>query len=540
MGKVRPTPNAGHEGTSAALGPFGVPWPLVLSAALHALVLAFLSLFVSTVRQPHKTDHPRVSPVAARYEPPEPVYPLVHLVVDLSDRGPYSENARPPFFFYGTPEAPHRTGTGKTRTPVPAVVARHEVLKVLPPGKVLDLFEPDPEYVEDAPGPGQADALSDIPQGGTGVEAALGVGGGGSGYYGEPVETGSIRDSGRRNVANAAADHALDAALRWLVENQEPDGSWLVREHGGSMADDARATVTGLAVLALLGNDHTENIGRYSDSVSRGTAFLVNQQDAQGRIGRNTSARGGAGYDHPIAGLALAESSRLGGRGSTRAAAQKAVHWSSGRHQKEYSGWGLAPASPDCSTAVSVWFILQLRAALSARLKVPGRSFQGAANWLADVEHPESGGFFSDAPGGEVTPASTAGGMLGCLSLGRMFLFSREVELLMSNMPEWEKKDVCYWYHATRAMLATRYAPWRAWNMSVVEVLTEHQRKGGPDDGSWDPDGDPWGERFGRASVTALGAMILDTVVRRELRAVRGWRRELLLKWKAYHRYYVE
>jgi hypothetical protein len=305
------------------------------------------------------------------------------------------------------------------------------------------------------------------------------------------------------------------------------------------MSDDAGVAATGLAVLAFLANGHTENIGRYRERVARGIAFLIDHQDDRGQIGANASAGGGAGYNHAIAGLALAESSTLGGRSSTRAAAQRAAEWSSGPHQKEHSGWGRLPASPECSTDVSVWFILQLRAALSAGLEVPGASFQGAADWLADVEHPGDDDLVSETPGAKPTPASTAAGALGCRSLGWSFAWSAD-DVLIKNPPAWDGKDFRYWYCGTRVLLNEWQHLWEEWRTGVVDVLTTHQRKGGPGDGSWDPEGDPWGERFGRASVTALGALVLDAVVRRDLRDVRGWRRERLLKWKVYHRYYVE
>ena len=87
--------------------------------------------------------------------------------------------------------------------------------------------------------------------------------------------------------------------MAWLAKVQNPDGSW--SENNKSQYVDG---LTGLALLALLGDGHTTKRGRYKDAVAKGCEFLLEQQDPKkGLIG--TSATMTFIYNHAIAANAL-------------------------------------------------------------------------------------------------------------------------------------------------------------------------------------------------------------------------------------------
>ena len=63
--------------------------------------------------------------------------------------------------------------------------------------------------------------------------------------------------------------------------------------------------VTGLALLAFLGEGSTMRGGKYRDNVRRGVKWLISQQGEDGLFG--TNATGDYIYDHAIAALAMCE-----------------------------------------------------------------------------------------------------------------------------------------------------------------------------------------------------------------------------------------
>ena len=80
-------------------------------------------------------------------------------------------------------------------------------------------------------------------------------------------------------------------------------------------------------------------------------------------------------------------------------------------------------------------------------------------------------------------------------------------------MPDWGNQDFYYWYYGTLVMFQMGGDYWKQWNKAMRDMLVSNQRKGGPDDGSWDPNG-KYGQRAGRAFSTAVGALCLEVYYR--------------------------
>ena len=393
--------------------------------------------------------------------------------------------------------------------------------------EVEDYFEPPNAVGAPARRPAE-DAISDIPLSGTGVVGSLGVGGGGAACFG-------FRSGGGKRRAvlkwggSRRSEAAVDSALQWLARNQEGDGSWAIGRWDGAMSENANVGLTGLATLAFLSAGHTEKTGKHKRVVQRAVTFLISQQQANGAVGLNDGPENGGGYNHAIAGLALAEAYGMAKIDRTGQAAQKAVEYSVNVHQNDYSGWRYAPKmEPD--TSVTGWFIMQLKMARVANLNVSPSGFQGAVAWLEKVTDMPGedvvGGKARYQMGREPTPSMTAVGMLG-----RQFMGWRRADplldggaaYLMENLPDWGKlggrdrnTGFYYWYHGTLVMFQMGGDWWKAWNASTRDMLMVHQRRSPEEpelDGSWDPIG--WdGEQAGRAYSTTMGALCLEVYYR--------------------------
>jgi len=380
------------------------------------------------------------------------------------------------------------------------------------------------------------------------VTGSMGVGGGGmAGCFG-------YRDGGGRKRAVArfggspATESAVEAALRWLARHQEKNGSWSGARNGDGSHGHVRglergadAGLTGLALLAFLGAGHTHKVGRFKGNVNRAVRWLIRNQEKKGRMAGAVYTkpwhRPGGGYGHAIAGLALAEAYGMSRDPLLRGPAQAAVDYSL-RAQQTYSGWRYFPKwgkkeGTNADVSVTGWYVMQLKSAKIAGLRVDGAGFQGAQN-LVDKCTDEKGrsGYSGKAAR---RPAMTAVALV-C----RLFMGARNTDPMIRGgttdlcryLPDWKGNyrgnpggdtGFYYWYYATLAMFQAGGDKWTRWNTALKPTLVNNQCKGGPMDGSeqdldgsWHPNAGNHGNvRKGmRTLSTALGALTLEVYYR--------------------------
>ena len=82
-----------------------------------------------------------------------------------------------------------------------------------------------------------------------------------------------------------------------------------------------------------------------------------------------------------------------------------------------------------------------------------------------------------------------------------------------TRLPSWDKPHFYYWYYGTLAMFQMGGGFWKEWNAALRDMLIKNQRRGGDEDGSWDPKSF-YGQFGGRAYSTALGALCLEVYYR--------------------------
>lgn len=384
------------------------------------------------------------------------------------------------------------------------------------------------------------EGISDVMLGGKGVVAAIGLGGGGGGAFGHRGG-GGRRRLVRRGGGGAATESAVDIGLEWLAKHQEPDGHWDAQKYQSVAKTDTACT--GFALLAFLGAGHTEKVGRYKGNVQRAVKWLKSVQKGNGCIyqdGDNNSAgvgHPGPGYPHAIAGMAMAEASGMARVADTVNAAQKAIDYSCQIHgcgelEGDEYGKGKGPwryeAGMQPDTSVTGWYIMQLKSAKVSGLTVPNASFKRAIEWLDKVmEKVGEDDGYGPTFRYRYQPGKGYGGWnqedrlcaIGCL--GRQFTGTPKEQLegsvnhfvKVGGPPGTGNWDLYYWYYGTLCVFQQGGEVWKRWNEAMKSALLGTQRKGGDEDGSWDPQGD-CSSHWGRVGQTALSTLCLEVYYR--------------------------
>ncbi|MCY3022253.1 MAG: hypothetical protein NTW87_24850 [Planctomycetota bacterium] len=310
----------------------------------------------------------------------------------------------------------------------------------------------------------------------------------------------------------------MDTALRWLASHQEADGHWDAQKC--STADSSDTVATSFALLAFLGAGHTEKLGEHKTSVQKAVAWLKSKQAANGAITDETDANNKNVTIPPtaIAALALAEATGMGNVTDTRTAAQAALDYCVNVHPGAEPGWGFKAKDPGDLTA-SIWFIMALKSARVAGLKVAPSAFDNAIKFLDSIEHKL--GKETDTGHG---PASiywrtktaedahanhpSAHLLTAMGTLARQFLGWKKEDLQANvewfvakgGVPAWEKAEPLYWYFGTLCVFQQGGDLWKTWNEALKTMLVDNQSKTGDASGSWNTQ---WGAMTGSLCLEA-------------------------------------
>jgi len=533
-----------------------LPWWAV-SVALHVLSVLLISLISMSI---------------ARYEPEETI-----VQTTVIEKQPMLIKDEPPpeSTPTGRKGCPYVVkGTDETAKEAGVIVVPPEVLKIAELGDHFETYNPDRPDThsafgnpdahiflltsgsDDQPGGGGNEGLALLEDviGGRGEASSPGHGGGWGGGIGKGI--GPDDGFGRGTVGTPGGGGPkwmvkrfcspdlirihdplppVTRSLAWLAAHQEADGHWDTRKYESQEKTDTACT--GLALLAFLGAGHTERVGMHKETVRKGVAWLKSKQNAEGLVFDSTDAGGhrGVGYPHAIAAMALAEAAGMAGKlraPETLAAAQKAVDYAVKVHQQgdyEKLGWRYKPQDAG-DLSVTGWYVMLLKSAKIAGLNVPMESFHGAMKFLDSVEKKGQGGdkgygaasvywYQPQNEHGETAHRLTAIG-----TLARQFLGAKpsETEATVAwyvekgGVPDgWsaEKTDLYYWYYGTMSTFLQQGDSWRKWNAAMLRTLGDNQRKGGDENGSWDPIG-AFANEWGRVGQTALACLCLEVYYR--------------------------
>ena len=311
-----------------------------------------------------------------------------------------------------------------------------------------------------------------------------------------------------------ATEKAIGAALEWLARNQESDGRWDVKKHGGRGNYDTAGVGSALLCFYGWGMRHDQG-GRYQDNVKRALEWLLKQQKENGDL-----RGGGRMYCHGIASIALCEAYGVTKDPKLKEPAERAIKLILASQSLSKGGWRYDPAgkngpSQDSDLSVTGWQYMALHSARLAGLEVPEDSFVRARRYLTAVSSGKQGGLYG-YQAGSVNPTMVATGM-----------FCRQLDLVPPTdprMPEGadyigqrqmkvKNPDFYYVYYATLALYQHQGPAWKKWNDRLKETLPLIQKKNGAERGSWDPGGGHGGTG-GRVIATTLSVLSLEVYYR--------------------------
>ncbi len=302
---------------------------------------------------------------------------------------------------------------------------------------------------------------------------------------------------------------ALLKALKWLKDNQRPDGSWV-----GQGAAAVPPAMTGLGLLTFLAHGETPASEQFGETVQKAIQYLVTIQNPDGTFkGSEGGLRGGV-YSQAIAAYALSEAYAMTRIPMIREPMEKSIQVII-KGQRADGGFDYKFALNDGerirNTSVAGFQAQALKAASLTGVQIPGLA--AAMSKAADgfkLQYPDAKGhFIYGARAGERRAAMTPVGVLCLQLLGHSR--SREVrggiEAMQDWVPDWDKPDMSHgifeptyvWYYATQVFFHEGGAVWERWNNLFSPMLIKNQNP----DGSW---------RFGHGRSSAYGPVYHTTL----------------------------
>ncbi|HEX5053060.1 MAG TPA: prenyltransferase/squalene oxidase repeat-containing protein [Planctomycetota bacterium] len=369
--------------------------------------------------------------------------------------------------------------------------------------------------------------------------SAVGLGGGAGGRYGGRGGGKGGKGGGKSFAA------AIDAGLQWLKNHQDDDGKWdcdsfMKHDTEGEICDGPGNAVhdvgvTGLALLAFLGDDSTMRSGPYQQVVKKGILWLRSQQQENGLFGQ--AASHDFIYNHAIAAYAMCEAFGLSNYQLLKDNAQRGINYLES-HRNPYSVWRYQPRDNDNDTSVTGWCIMAYESGEFFGLQINKTALQLAATWMDQVSDPtglhgytKQGERSSRKPGDHGTrfpvekgEAMTAVGLFCRFFMGQdpkeKPIMTAAANLIAQKPPVWDPKggsiDMYYWYYATYALFQMGGRHWTEWQKKLEPAVVKTQLMDKNKKnlyGSWDPIG-AWGEDGGRVYSTALLVLTLEAYYR--------------------------
>ncbi len=312
----------------------------------------------------------------------------------------------------------------------------------------------------------------------------------------------------------AETQEAVKLGLAWLARNQKKDGGWSktgpYSDHG---TVENRAAATAMALLALVGDGNTHKSGPYAKEVDKGVQFLVKQQSRSGFMAKEARGHEQA-YAQAQATIVLCELYAMTKDSWLREKAQLAIDYAEDA-QGTQGGWRYYPKS-DSDTSITGWFVMALESGSSAGLDVDRNVLYRVEDYL-DLAQLDEGASYAYQPRGQASAAMTAEGLLCRQYLGwprNHPMMVQGVNDLLELAPfDYNVRDAYYWYYATQTLHHYGGEPWKAWNDKMRYELPKAQEKSGREAGSWDPQGDHWGDH-GRLYTTCFSLFCLEVYYR--------------------------
>lgn len=325
---------------------------------------------------------------------------------------------------------------------------------------------------------------------------------------------------------SVATEQAVEEALIWLANHQEPDGRWDSSKHGGGTEtrvfghnrDGAGANadtgITGLALLAFLAGGHSHMEGPWQESVRGGISFLIAQQDSTGSLAGEARLFARM-YCHSMSLLALSEAWAMTGDPKLREAVERGVNYSIKAQNRFDGGWRYQPGDQGDMSQFG-WQALALHSAEIGGIDIPRETVEKMHAFIDSCAVQKDSGVAAYRPGHAPSVTMTAESLVARYVLGQSVSdrVIREAKFeITGDMPNAEKPNLYYWYYGTMALYFAGGPEWEQWNEKVKSALLSTQEFSGDARGSWEPNG-VWASYGGRVYSTAVSALILEVYYR--------------------------
>jgi hypothetical protein len=335
-----------------------------------------------------------------------------------------------------------------------------------------------------------------------------GPGGGGFGQRLGPMRAQSLA----KYSGSAETEKAVLAGLRWLKNNQQPNGSWPCHQ--------SVAAGTALAALAFLGHGEMPDSEEFGPTVNKALRYLVATVGTDGVV--TESDRSANMYAQGIVMLALSEAYGMTQSPRLKEPLERAVkaivasQKAPKKDPRDIGGWRYSINADDSDSSVSGWIIMGLKSARLAGVAVSDETFELASQYLWTLYGDGTFGYNSPRK----TPGTTAIGVL-CqqfMGHGEDRRIKQALDFLKEQKADWAgtKGDfVLYgWYYQTQAMFHGGGAYWEYWNRQIRDTMIKNQQ----DDGRWlsPPNSESEQKDMAMSPVysTALGCLILEVYYR--------------------------
>ncbi|QEG36200.1 prenyltransferase/squalene oxidase repeat-containing protein [Bythopirellula goksoeyrii] len=343
-------------------------------------------------------------------------------------------------------------------------------------------------------------------------------------------------------------EKAVRAALGWLAEAQSDHGGWDASRFGsgqerivlghnrGGAGASADTGITGLALLAFLGNGHSHQHGSYRIEVARGLEYLRQRQRADGSLYGEAQLFART-YCHSMATLAVCEAFAMTHDSRLEPLARSATAYSLAMQHPTDGGWRYRRGDTGDTSQLG-WQLMALKSAELAGIEVPNVTWTRIERFLRRVRRGNAGGLASYRPDSPASRTMTAEAWFchQLLQADRNSALNPDsiheaMESLSTELPSPSNRNLYYWYYATLALQQNQdHSPssakcWESWNHALTTALLTTQEN----DGSWNAD-TVWGGYGGRVYTTALSALCLEvyyrykpTVETGEIAGREGW-----------------
>ena len=281
------------------------------------------------------------------------------------------------------------------------------------------------------------------------------------------------------------SEKAVMRGLRWLVKNQNADGSW---------GPSSKGAMTGFGLLSFLGHGETPVSAEFGPAIQKALDWMTeNGEKFDGRLNMASAFAGNASvYEHAIATYALGEYYSLTKDERVAGLLKKAVAYIVDGQSPD-GGWVYGyTMEGDGDTSVTGWQIQALKAAHLTGLNMPGvdQALDKAMIDLKRVQGPKGG--FGYHQRQEEKYSLTGVGVLctyfwkqeknKSIRDGIDFIL-KETENGHPVEYKSDKADLYAWYYNTQACLMVGGTPWTKWNHLFQSEVVKNQGS----DGAWPP-----------------------------------------------------